>query len=134
MTRPGPRFTAVIVADSRVDRPLAGVRGVADTDSAVSLLYGCDVGELALDLRSAEAGRVRIDGQMLLDAPTESPYFGVSAVVAGAREITESDELGRFSFHGLPAVPITLRLDNGELEIAATVDLSPSDAGPATIR
>ena len=132
LTRPVPRFTATIVADSRVDRALAGVRGTADLSGAASLLYGCDVGELALDLRPAGAGTVRLDGQVLLDAPTESLYFGVSVVVAGTRETTESDELGRFCFRSLPAVPTTLRVDNGELEIAATLDLSPADAGPVT--
>ncbi len=131
MSQLGPRFTAIIVADSRRDRASAGVRGAADTSSAASLLYGCDVGELALDLRPAGEGGVRLDGQLLLDQPTESPYFGVSVVVAGTRESTESDELGRFSFARLPAVPTTLRLDNGELEIAAHVDLDPSDAAAA---
>ena len=129
LTRPVPRFTAIIVADSRLDRPLAGVRG-GGTDTAVSLLYACDVGELALDLKPTAAGTVTVDGQLLLDANTESPYFGVSAVVDGSRQVTESDDLGRFRFAALDPVAITLRLDNGELEIAAKLDLSPPDAGP----
>lgn len=128
---------ARLLFDSRQDLALAGVRAGAGSGEAAHLAYAADEGDLLLDVYQAGAGRVRLDGQVLLAEPrdpqgtADAPVFEASVSGAGFMiRTTDGDELGRFSLTGVPEAACQLRASNGLVAFVADVDLSPENDQP----
>ena len=94
---------ATLISDSRIDEPVAAVRG------GPPRLLSFSVGDVTIDLElTSEGGAVRILGQVAPAQPADVviEYPGGSAP-AGA------DELGRFAVAGLPASWLRVQVSTG---------------------
>jgi len=123
LEQPVVRLRAVLMFDSRMDRPLAAVRGVADAE-VIHLAYRSDLADLVLDVHPLPDGRVRLDGQVLPVEESVAPVFEATATGPGIEVRTiDGDELGRFSLSPVPVEAAELQVGNGELVLLAPLDL-----------
>ena len=125
LEQPSVLSRAELLFDSRLDRPLAQVRGTSDL-ATVHLAYRAERADLVVDVHRRQDGLVRLDGQVLpLDAML-SPVFEAYVIGSGAPvRSVEGDELGRFTLEPVPVEATELRVDNGELMLVVSLDLRP---------
>ena len=74
LEQPVVRLRAVLMFDSRMDRPLTAVRGVADAD-VIHLAYRSDLADLVLDVHPLPDGQLRLEGQVLPIEDSVAPVF-----------------------------------------------------------
>ena len=119
---------ARLLFDSRQDLAAGGMRAAATgSGEAVHLAYTTEHGDLLLDVYDTGAGRLRLEGQVLLTGPEQARVFEVSLAGPGFSARTrQGDALGRFTLSDVPRVPCQLRASNGVITIVAEVNL---DAG-----
>jgi hypothetical protein len=125
-----PRLVqARLLFDSREDVAAAGMRAVAAGSEAVHLAYTSEDGDLLLDVYDTRAGRVRLEGQVLLAEPRGAPVFEVSVTGPDFTARTrDGDTLGRFSLPDVPKTACRLRASNGVITIVADVNLDQGGA------
>jgi hypothetical protein len=125
-----PRLVqARLLFDSREDVAVAGMRAAAAGTEAVHLAYTTEDGDLLLDVYDTRAGRVRLEGQVLLAEPHGAPVFEVSMTGPGFTARTkDGDTLGRFTLPDVPKAACRLRASNGVITIMADVNLDPGRA------
>lgn len=114
---------ATLVFDSRVDRPLAQVRGRAGTDG-VHLAFRSALADVVVDARMLGDGYARVEGQVLPVHDTRAGVF--EATATGPRvtvRVVDGDELGRFAMSPLPLDRYALQVGNGEFALTADLDL-----------
>jgi len=123
LEQPVTRLRAVLMFDSRMDRPLTAVRGTADAD-VIHLAYRSDLADLVVDVHPLPDGRVRLEGQVLPIEDSVAPVFEATATGPGmdVRAI-DGDELGRFALGPVPVEADELEVGNGELVLLAPLDL-----------
>ena len=125
LERPVSRIRVALVFDSRMDRPLVGVRGVAE-DEVVHLGYRGDTADLVLDLHPLPGDAVRIEGQVLPLGSDVEPIFEATASGPGLEVRTvDGDELGRFTLTPVPRTADRIQAGNGEMVLLADLDLRP---------
>lgn len=125
LEQPVPVSVADLVFDSRLDRPLAGVRGASE-DDAFHLAFQSELADLVVDVRPRPDGLLDLSGQVLPAATEAAPVFEASIRGGGSpRRCVDGDVLGRFELRGVPAEAAELRVGNGELEVVAALRLSP---------
>jgi hypothetical protein len=92
---------AALTRDSRVDRPLAGVRGAAEPRALTF-----EARDLTIEVEVSGSGpeRSRVLGQLV---PAQRATIEVSQ--PGSSSTIEADELGRFAIDGLRSQPLRLR-------------------------
>lgn len=123
LEQPAVRLRAVVMFDSRMDRPLTAVRGRADTD-VVHLGYRSDLADLVVDVHPLPDGRVRLEGQVLPIEDGVAPVFEARVTGPGIEVRTvDGDELGRFALGPVPVEADELQVGNGELILLAPLDL-----------
>jgi len=116
---------AQLLFDSRQDLAPAGVRTGALDDDAVHLVYTAAEGDLLVDVFPLGAGRVRIDGQVLLSESQGAPIFEASVAGAGFTARTkDGDQLGRFCLRDVPEGHCQLRATNGVITMVVDLDLA----------
>ena len=125
-----PRLVqARLLFDSREDVAAAGMRAAAAGSEAVHLAYTTEDGDLLLDVYDTRAGRVRLEGQVLLAEPRGAPVFEVSVTGPDFTARTKGgDTLGRFSLPDVPKAACRLQASNGVITIVAEVNLDPGRA------
>ena len=117
-------FEAVLLYDSREELAPAGLRGTADSDMSVHLVFGCDVADIAVDVVPEPEGRVRLSGQVLADDERARGPFAVTMTGPDEQRIAiDGDELGRFSVGSVAATTNCLVLHNGQVTMRLTLDL-----------
>lgn len=114
---------AELVRDTRADRSLVGVRGT-DVTEGWSLTYASEVADLIVDVWPMSSGAVAVEGQLM-------PHGGLGGAVRAsmsgpATSVVGGDELGRFRFEGLAPGRYRISVDDGRIEVSATVDLEPA--------
>lgn len=107
------RHEAVLVADSRTDRRLAGVRGEASADGW-SLTFVCEAADILLDVWPGQ-DTVRVEGQVMTHG-TEQTAFRAKATGPTSAD-AHSDRLGRFRFPDLERGDYEFVLSNRRTEI-----------------
>lgn len=123
LERPVPRIKVALVFDSRMDRPLVGVRGGTD-DEVVHLAFQGEVADLVLDVHPLAGDAVRIEGQVLPISSEVAPIFEAAATGPGLDVRTvDGDELGRFTLSPVPRSADRLQAGNGDLVLVADLDL-----------
>jgi hypothetical protein len=127
-----PRLVqARLLFDSRQDVAAAGMRAVAPGSEAVHLAYTTEDGDLLLDVYDTRAGRVRLEGQVLLTEPRGAPVFEASVTGPDFTARTrDGDALGRFSLPDVPKAACRLRASNGVITIVADVNLDQGGTQP----
>ncbi len=119
------RLVAQLTFDSRLQPALAGVRS-GPTESS-QLLYTTDGMDIELYILSAVPGRVRILGQALPRDPDLETVDYTVQLLSGEQELglTNTNELGEFTFEAVPGSDYTLVLVSEEGEITLEhVDLT----------
>ncbi len=123
LERPVPQIRVTLVFDSRMDRPLVGVRGSVD-DEVVHLAFRGETADLVLDLHPLPGDAVRIEGQVLPIDSGVAPVFEAAAIGPDlAVRAVDGDELGRFTLSPVPRSADRLEAGNGELLLVADLDL-----------
>lgn len=127
LEQPVPMSVADLVFDSRLDRPLAGVRGASE-DDAFHLAFQSELADLVVDVRPRPDGLLDLSGQVLPAAADAAPVFEASIRGGGSpRRCVDGDVLGRFELSGVSAEAAELWVGNGELEIVAALRLGLID-------
>jgi len=123
LEQPVVRLPAVLMFDSRLDRPLTAVRGAADAE-VIHLAYRSDLADLVIDIHRLPDGRLRLEGQVLPIEDSVAPVFEATATGPGIEVRTiDGDELGRFALSPVPIEADALQVGNGELVLLAPLDL-----------
>lgn len=115
---------ASLLFDSRQDMALVEVRAADDGGATVHLAYCSEQADIVLDIYRAGAGKVRVDGQVLVNDSSQAPVF--EAVISGSEgshRTVDGDPLGRFRFAEVPETSTTLTVTNGEMVVVADLDL-----------
>ncbi len=113
-------FDATLLFDSRQDFALAGTRAVDAAGAQINLAFSCEVGDVVLDLTPRRDGTFRLDGQVLLTAATNAPFFAATVDGPGTSLRTVDGEAdGRFAFPTVPPTVRRVQVDNGEVRISA---------------
>jgi hypothetical protein len=115
---------AVLLFDSRADVTPAGLRNTPDDDTNVQLVFGCDAADIAVDVVTEPAGRVRLSGQVLADDERARGPFACTATGPDEQRIAiDGDELGRFTVGSVPVTTNRLVLRNGTVTLRVNLDL-----------
>jgi hypothetical protein len=115
---------AVLLFDSREDLAATGLRGTADIDPSVHLVFGCDAADIAVDVVPEPDGRVRLSGQVFANDERARGPFAVTATGPDEQRIAiDGDELGRFSIGSVPATVNCLLLRNAHVRLRVSIDL-----------
>jgi len=123
LEQPVVRLPAVLMFDSRLDRPLTAVRGAADVD-VIHLAYRSDLADLVIDAHPLPDRRFRLEGQVLPISDSVAPVFEATVTGPGVEVRTiDGDELGRFALSPVPIEADALQVGNGELVLLAPLDL-----------
>ena len=123
LEQPVPRIKVALVFDSRMDRPLVGVRGAPD-DEVVHLAFRGETADLVLDLHPLPGDAVRIEGQVLPLDLDVAPIFEATATGPGLDvRAVDGDELGRFTLTPVPLTADRIQAGNGEMVLVADLDL-----------
>ncbi len=104
-----------------------GVRSAASKESQGQLVYTTGAADVALDFgRQPGEGSLNLDGQIFPTDDTEPDAFGVQ-LLRGATEVatTATDELGEFTFRGVPPGEYQILISSDRVEIL----ISPVDLG-----
>lgn len=113
-------FDAHLVADSRSQHQLAGVRGT-DQSQGWSLSFTSEIADLVIDVWPDPSGRFNVEGQVMAYGAAESAY---RASVSGPQEVhADGDGLGRFELGVLEPGSYRLNVGNGRIELSAVLDL-----------
>jgi len=113
-------FDAELVADTRTQRPLVGVRGAGLVDGW-SLSFTSEVADLVVDVWPDSSGRFSVEGHVMAYGAAESAY---RASATGPQDVeVEGDRLGRFQLGRLEPGRYDLKVFNGQVELTATIDI-----------
>lgn len=113
-------FDAHLVADSRANAQLVGVRG-ADQSEGWSLSFTSEVADLVIDIWPDSTGRLSVEGQVMAYGAAESAY---RAAVSGPQDAAaDGDRLGRFELGALEPGSYNLKVGNGRIELSAILNL-----------
>lgn len=113
-----------LLFDSRRDPAPAGVRSSGSLDEVAHIGYTSGAADLLLDVTPLRAGRVRVDGQVLVRRPSAGPVF--EAVLEGPdfrQRTVDGDMHGRFAFADVPDTVERLVVSNAVQSITATLSL-----------
>lgn len=111
------RWRGILSFDSRSQAAMAGVRGGL-TNAGRQLVYTTEGGEVALNVHPHAADeKVDLLGQ-LFPPGEDVPLFSVQLLQDGAEiGLTMADDLGEFTFTGLPPVTVSLVCSSDQAEL-----------------
>ena len=121
------RLRATLVFDSRRQTAAVGVRSGPPTTGTVHLAFRCEAADVLVDLSAAADGDQRVDGQVLWADGADASVLGATISGPGFTDsAAPGDDLGRFSFVGVPADTNQLVVHGEDVDIRVTWEADPT--------